>query len=307
MSPEPAARPDPHVRRVGRVAAEARRHREVVGPSVAARGSSSTGSGMSRRWRCGENTIQRIERLPPMAADHDRLAETDPGAECAADERPDRDRAPDEEAHHRVHASLEPRRTDRLPIADLDDVVDDDREAAEEHRGDEEREWLRCRPGRSAKSSVDGPHEHADGDGRGARCRTASRDASRRTRRRTTRRSPIENASPITAAESSSSRTRYTRMIANATFEKKFEVAVQPACARRFGFPRTKRSPSFSSRPEARLAAVDGLPGTRGSSRLRMPQEEQPRPEEADRVDEDGVGRGDQLRRARPPGPGPPT
>src|ERR687895_1225142 len=73
------------------------------------------------------------------ATDDDRLAQADPGTEGTADDRADRDRSPHDEAHHGVHASLESRRTNRLPVADLDDVVDDDREATEEHRGDEER------------------------------------------------------------------------------------------------------------------------------------------------------------------------
>src|SRR3954466_9527423 len=40
-----------------------------------------------------------------------------PLAECAAEEGAERDRAPDDPAHRRVHASLQPRRADRLPRA----------------------------------------------------------------------------------------------------------------------------------------------------------------------------------------------
>ena len=40
---------------------------------------------------------------------------------------------------------------------------------------------------------------------------------------------------PISAAESSSVRTAYTRKIENITFEKKFEVPVQIACGRSSG------------------------------------------------------------------------
>ncbi len=84
---------------------------------------------------------------------------------------------------------------------------------------------------------------------------------------------PSEKASPMTPADSPSSRTRYTRMTANATFEKKFEVLVQPAWARRLGFPRTKRRPSRSSvhmlglAPSA--AVVTGGSGARMRSRKR--------------------------------------
>src|SRR5918999_1830581 len=46
---------------------------------------------------------------------------------------------------------------------------------------------------------------------------------------------PIENTSPITPADSPSSRTANTRKIENATLEKKLDVAVQPAWARRLG------------------------------------------------------------------------
>src|SRR5262249_54036582 len=58
---------------------------------------------------------------------------------------------------------------------------------------------------------------------------------------------PSEMTRPITPGESPSVRTRKTTMIANATFEKKFEVDVHPAWARRFGFERTKARPSFRS------------------------------------------------------------
>ena len=114
VAPEAAARPEPHVR-----------HRPAPargrGPACRARrrGSSSIGSGISRRWRCGENRIQRNARPPPIAPIDDRLAQADPGAERAAGERSERDRPPDDEAHDRVHPALEPRRADGLPVAHL--------------------------------------------------------------------------------------------------------------------------------------------------------------------------------------------
>ena len=58
---------------------------------------------------------------------------------------------------------------------------------------------------------------------------------------------PIEKTMPIRPGERPSSRTANTRKIENATLKKKFDVAVHPACARRFGLPRTKRRPSLSS------------------------------------------------------------
>ncbi len=78
-------------------------------------------------------------------------------------------------------------------------------------------------------------------------------------------------------------------MIENATLEKRFEVAVQPACARRFGFPSTKRSPSLSSVPEARPLAVDGDDLGPGLLDLADPRMKRPEPDEADGVDEDGI------------------
>ena len=90
-------------------------------------------------------------------------------------------------------------------------------------------------------------------------------------------RAPIENTIPITAADNSSSRTAKTRKMANATLEKKLEVAVQPACARRFGLPRTKRSPSLSS--VQRLGLLPSAASRAGgSSCLRMPRRNKPEP-----------------------------
>ena len=75
----------------------------------------------------------------------------------------------------------------------------------------------------------------------------------------------------MSPGERPSSRTAKTRMIANATLEKKFDVAVQPACARRFGLPKTNRRPSFSSVHMLGLRAVDSVYlAFGGSSGLRM-------------------------------------
>ena len=76
-------------------------------------------------------------------------------------------------------------------------------------------------------------------------------------------------------------------MTANATFEKKLDVPVQPACARRFGFPRTKRRPAFSS------VQMPGFVPSAGAaiagSAFRMRRTKRPEAKEADRVDEDRV------------------
>ena len=86
--------------------------------------------------------------------------------------------------------------------------------------------------------------------------------------------------------DSSSSRMAKTRMIENATLEKRFEVAVHPACARRFGFPSTKRSPSLSSYHRLVFLPSTVTTSGRGSS-LRIPRMKSPEAEEADGVDED--------------------
>ena len=143
------------------------------------RGASSIGSGISRRWRCGEKMIQRNASPPPIAPTTivSRRPIHVPSAPPSSVS--DRDRAPDDEAHHRVHPPLQPRRADRLPVADLDDVVDDDREARTElarrrgtgmaslpagREGDEEH--------RRAPQQPDGDRRRADPE---ARSRSASR------------------------------------------------------------------------------------------------------------------------------------
>ena len=98
----------------------------------------------------------------------------------------------------------------------------------------------------------------------------------------------------MSPGESPSSRTAKTRMIANATLEKRFDVAVHPACARRFGLPRTKRRPSFSSVHMLGLRPSTSATSGRGSS-LADPEDEEARSEEAERVEENGVGRGEDL------------
>ena len=69
---------------------------------------SSTGSGISRRCRMrGEQDRQERERHPDRA-DQIVEAQADPRGERAAEQRSERDRAPDDEAHHRVHPALQP-------------------------------------------------------------------------------------------------------------------------------------------------------------------------------------------------------
>src|SRR5829696_7490055 len=76
---------------------------------------------------------------PADRADPDRLAQADQAAEVAAENRPDRDRAPDDEPHRRVHPTLHAGWRDRLPEADLGDVVDHPGQAGDEPGGNEER------------------------------------------------------------------------------------------------------------------------------------------------------------------------
>src|SRR5919198_6775750 len=88
-------------------------------------------------WR--DALIHRLRRLlepdrPGQDEDHgerphrraqiERRHDPDRGSEHAAEEGPDRDRSPDDRAHRRVQASLEPDGHDRLSEADLVDVVD---------------------------------------------------------------------------------------------------------------------------------------------------------------------------------------
>ena len=88
-------------------------------------------------------------------------------------------------------------------------------------------------------------------------------------------------------------RTRKTRKIANATLEKKFEVAVQPAWARRFRLPRTKRRPSLSS--VQRLDFARWPPPGRRLLLFADAEEEEARAEEADRVHQHRVRRREDL------------
>ena len=91
-------------------------------------------------------------------------------------------------------------------------------------------------------------------------------------------------------------------MIANATLEKKFDVAVQPAWARRFGFPSTKRRPSLSS---------DHMLGLRPSladlgPRLRLADSEQERPEATKLIASRRTAYGAvKISTSMPPRPGP--
>ncbi len=140
VAPETAARPDAHGQTGSSRGESGSATPGSAAPSSVVRGSSSIGSGISRRWRCGENRIQRKARPAADRSHDDRLAQADPRSERAAGERSDRDRSPDDEAHDRVHAPLQPRRADRLPVAHLDDVVDDDRVEEHELRHDEERD-----------------------------------------------------------------------------------------------------------------------------------------------------------------------
>ena len=87
-----------------------------------------------RRQRDGQEGDDAADRADPEGRPQGR-----PLAERAAEKGAERDRAPDDPAHRRVHAALQPRRTDRLPVAHLRDVVDHAAEADREHPGEEER------------------------------------------------------------------------------------------------------------------------------------------------------------------------
>ena len=200
------------------------------GSAYAAVGSgtaSSIGSGISRRWRCGEKTIQSAARLPPIALTTSVSRSPTHVPRSPARERPDGDRAPHDEAHHRVHAPLQPRRADRLPVADLDDVVGDAREAQHQHAGHEERhrrvagrgegEEQRSRAPEPEAAIVVGPIPNR------LEIRVAVRAASSEPA------APIERTRPMSPGESSSSRTAKTRRTAKPRLPNMFDVAVHPA------------------------------------------------------------------------------
>src|SRR5918994_2029147 len=92
---------------------------------------------LDRAYRREQDRQEREEGADPT--DPERRPEAEPRGERAAAQRAERHRPPDEEADDRVHASLEPRWADRLPEAELRDVVGDRSEAAEDAGGDEER------------------------------------------------------------------------------------------------------------------------------------------------------------------------
>src|SRR4051794_17633033 len=75
-------------------------------------------------------------------ADPEGRPQRRPLAERAAEEAPERDRSPDDPPHRRVHATLQARRADRLPVAHLRDVVDHAAEADREHPDEEERHGI---------------------------------------------------------------------------------------------------------------------------------------------------------------------
>ena len=144
--------------------------------------------------------------------------------EDAAQDRAERDRAPHDEPHRRVHPALHRRRRDRLAEAHLVDVVDDAGEAAEEARGDEERrpaqrgrrEGDEQQPGplrtRSTATIVRPDADPAREPVRGERARRAKPTL------------PRPKTMPISLGASPSSRTRYRIRIANAMLLKRFEV-----------------------------------------------------------------------------------
>ena len=166
---------------------------------------SSTGSGASRSLGTGESRIGRNVSRAPSAADPERRPQAEPRPQRAAEQRSDGHRAPDHEADHGVHPALHALGADRLPEADLRDVVGHRREAAESGRDDEERNGValrrqRNRQHRGEKTTDDREDRRADAEPAG--------DPVRRERGRPDGPMfPSENASPIAAADMSSSRT----------------------------------------------------------------------------------------------------
>ena len=116
-------------------------------------------------------------------------------------------------------------------------------------------------------------------------------------------RAPIEKTIPITAADSSSSRTAKTRKTANATLEKKLEVAVAAGLRAQVRVAEDEAQAFLQLGPETRLAPIGCLPRRR-LLLLADAQEEQPRAQEADRVHQHRVRRREDLdERSRQPWP----
>src|SRR3954451_1236758 len=158
---------------------------------------SSTWLGVSRRGLCEwaalyeaacELSLRRRERVDRLRYLTDRAqgreehpeergraeqrAKPERGVEAgclcdrAAGERAELDRSPDDPAHRRVHPSLEPLGRDRLPVADLEDVVRDRTEPEEQLPRHERRERERLRSQRISEPAE--REDHGGEDDRGA-------------------------------------------------------------------------------------------------------------------------------------------
>ena len=129
---------------------------------VRSRGPSSTGSGIVTRVCTGVISSGTTARNDPIAPIHSAALRLTARRDDPAEDRADRDRAPDDEAHRGVHPALHRRRRDRLAEADLVDVVDDAGEPGQQPGRDQERHGRRlggdARPaGRSAPSGTSRP------------------------------------------------------------------------------------------------------------------------------------------------------
>ena len=80
------------------------------GQPVAARLGSTGSVGISRSERTGEKSTGRNAKQPPIAPTQIVAWSPIVRAEDAADDDPDRDRAPDDEPHRGVHPALHPLR-----------------------------------------------------------------------------------------------------------------------------------------------------------------------------------------------------
>ena len=116
---------------------------------------------------------------------------------------------------------------------------------------------------------------------------------------------PTEKMMPITPAERPSSRTAKTRKITNARLEKRFEVAVHPACARRFGLSRTNRRPSFSS-VQSDVLRPSTVARSGFSSGFRIPSRKSPEPTKLIASTSTAYG-AVKISTSAPANPGPPT
>src|SRR5205814_7450477 len=191
----------------------------------------------------------------------DRLDNSDRGAQDAAGEGSNRNRPPDDGAHGGVHAALDAVRCDRLPEADLVDVVHRNKDVvqktqhAENDRRDADQRQRRRQGDESAEEDGQ-PQSHPQPEG--SRQPGGEEGADQPTTLL------IPKMMPTTAADRWRSRYAKTRKTApKIMFEPRLVVAVHPAIRHRMGLLKTTSMPSRIS--GMKPVAPDAVLGDRKS------------------------------------------